>query len=439
MSKSLTVILALLFALYSVPVCAELTPMGSPTAGNDAGTIPAWTGGITAPPPGYELGMSHPDPYADDSVLFTITADNVDEYADKLSAGHQALLRQYPTYKIQVYPSRRSTSLPQHVYDATRANSQTARLVNGFEGVAGATMGVPFPHATTAEELIWNHKLKYRGAGVHRMRNTATPNRAGQYSLVRMEEEAVVPYSKPGVTAAEVGDVHLYLLQMLHSPARMAGQIILVHETLDQSSVPRSAWTYNPGQRRVRRAPQIAYDSPASSSDGIRTYDQYDMFNGAMDRYDWRVVGQREMYVPYNAYQLHSDDRTVDEIIEPLHIEQDYARYELQRVWIVEATLKPGFRNIYGRRVFYIEWDSWQIVMADLYDSRDRLWRFSEAHPINYYEVPLVWTTLEVHYDLASGRYAALGLTNDDMVNDFTFDAPVSAFSPTTLRTRGRN
>ena len=35
--------------------------------------------------------MHHPDPYIEDSVLFTIDQNNMVEYADNLTAGHRAL------------------------------------------------------------------------------------------------------------------------------------------------------------------------------------------------------------------------------------------------------------------------------------------------------------------------------------------------------------
>ena len=74
---------------------AELTPLGAVKAGNADGTIPAWDGGITSPPAGYSPGDHHPDPYAGDEVLFTITGANMGEYADKLTPGHKALLETY--------------------------------------------------------------------------------------------------------------------------------------------------------------------------------------------------------------------------------------------------------------------------------------------------------------------------------------------------------
>jgi hypothetical protein len=221
------------------------------------------------------------------------------------------------------------------------------------------------------------------------------------------------------------------------APARLAGSILLVHETLNQVAEPREAWTYNPGQRRVRRAPNVAYDNPGTASDGMRTSDQFDMFNGAPDRYDWKLVGKKEIYVPYNSYKLHSGDVKYDQILSPLHINQDLARYELHRVWVVEATLKPGTSHIYKRRTLYFDEDSWQILLVDQYDNRDQLWRVSEGHSINYYDVPCFWTTLEVHYDLQAGRYLAIGLDNESRMYDFTIKRTAGDYTPDALRREG--
>ena len=82
----------------------ELTPLGAVRAGNEDGSIPAWTGGITTPPTGYKVGQHHPDPYPDDKILYTITKDNVEQYQDLLSPGQIALFDAYPkTYKMHVY------------------------------------------------------------------------------------------------------------------------------------------------------------------------------------------------------------------------------------------------------------------------------------------------------------------------------------------------
>jgi hypothetical protein len=162
-----------------------------------------------------------------------------------------------------------------------------------------------------------------------------------------------------------------------------------------------------------------------------------DMFNGAHDRFDWKLVGKKEMYVPYNSYKLHSDKAKVADIVKPGHINQELGRYELHRVLLVEATLKAGKRHINARRTYFVDEDSWQILMVDHYDGQGRLWRYSEAPSINYYDVPTFWSTLEVHNDLQAGRYLVAGLDNESEVNNFKFSGDPADFSPQSLRVAG--
>ncbi len=415
----------------------DLTPTGAETAGNADGTIPAWTGGITTPPAGYKVGMFHPDPYAADQPLFTITAANYKDYAAKITAGAAAMFQKYKDYAMPVYPTHRSASFPQRVYDFTAKNATSCKLVANGEGVQDCAEGFPFPVPQNAYEVIWNHKLKYKGVAARRWANQVAPTANGAYSVVRLREELLGLYYKPGNTTANINNILVYFFQVVEGPARLAGQVLLVHETLNQSAQPRQAWIYNPGQRRVRRAPNVAYDNPGTASDGLRTNDMTDMFNGAMDRFDWKLVGKREMYVPYNSYKAHSDKAKIKDLVRPGHLNPDYMRYELHRVWVVEATLKPGARHINSRRTFYLDEDSYQILAIDHYDGRGQLWRVSEAPSVNYYEVPTFWATIEAHYDLQSGRYLAGLLDNEEAPYDFSFVTTPDDFSPQSLRKRG--
>ena len=417
---------------------ADLTPLGGERAGNADGTIPEWTGGITEPPAGYTVGEHHRDPYGGDQPLFTINAANLDEHRDRLSVGHQRMLETYPSFEMQVYPTRRSASVPQRIYDATRTIAATAKLVDDGNGVDGAVIGIPFPIPASGQEVIWNHLLRYRGETVACVVGLVAVTRGGAYTLVKNSLEIELRYSLPGMTLEELGNTMIYYKQKVLAPARLAGDIVLVHETMNQFREPRSAWTYNPGQRRVRRAPNIAYDNPGTSSDGLRTADQIDMFNGAIDRYDWKLVGKRELYVPYNSYKLHSSDIGFGDILKPLHVNPELLRYELHRVWVVEATLKESATHIYKRRTLYVDEDSWQILAADIYDNRDQLWRVSEGHLINYYEKPLMWPTLEVHTDLQAGRYLAFGLDNEFPMCTWDADLRSRDFTPAALRREGR-
>jgi len=419
----------------------ELTPMGSPRAGNAAGTIPAWDGGLTREdwPAGYSPGDRHPNPFPDDRPQFVITGENYQEYADQLSVGQIATFERYPeTYFMRVYPSRRSASFPERTYEMSIANASTAELVANGEGIEDAAEGFPFPIPQNAYQLMWNHKLKYKGIGGTRYNNQVAPTTSGAYQLVKLREEILGLYYKEGMTIEDTNNILLYFFQEVESPARLAGNILLVHETLNQIAQPRQAWIYNPGQRRVRRAPNVAYDNPGTASDGLRTNDMTDMFNGAMDRFDWEVVGKKEMYVPYNSYDAHTADVTTDDLVMAGHLNPEYMRYELHRVWIIDARLKEGTRHINSRRTYYLDEDSYQILLTDHYDQRGELWRASEAHSINYYDVPTFWTTLETHMDLLSGRYVAVGLDNQDPVNTFNVELSPSNYTPQALRTRGR-
>ena len=438
-----TLAIAGVTAQQAAKLGGELTPMGAEKAANAAGTIPAWSGGITsaaqAGAAGFKSGGHHPDPYASDKPLYKIDASNMSKYAAQLTAGHEALLTTYKSsYFMNVYPSHRSAAFPQRIYDATKANATSAQLTGGGNGVTGAIIGVPFPIPSSGVEVIWNHILRFRAEIAERVIGQAAVTRTGDYTLVKFHDETMVGYSLPGATEAALDNVVLYFIQETVSPARLAGEILLVHETLDQTKEHRRAWLYNPGQRRVRRAPNVAFDNPGTGSDALRTSDQFDIYNGSPERYDWKLVGKQEMIVPYNAYPLHSNKLKNTEIIKPLHINQEHARYELHRVWVVDATLKPGQRHLYKRRTFYVDEDSWQILGVDCYDTRDKLWRVQEGHSINYYEVPTFWTTLELTYDLQAGRYLALGLDNEEPKTvNFSAKRTAADFTPAAIARRG--
>jgi hypothetical protein len=417
----------------------DLTPVGAEAAGNADGSIPAWTGGITTPPAGYKPGDHHPDPFAADQPLFTVTPANAEQYAAKLTAGSLALLKAYPDYKMIVYPTHRSASSPQRVYDATRKTATSANLTADGNGITGAILGVPFPIPQNGLEVLWNFLTHYRGIAAVRTIDQAAVERGGGYQLVKFEDEFLFNYSREDITAKELedGNVLVYFKQSTKAPARLAGTILVVWETLDQVKEQRRAWQYNAGRRRVTRAPNVAYDAPGTNSDNQRTTDQFDMFNGAPDRYTWTLVGKKEMLVPYNSYKLHSDKVKNADILKPLHINQDLARYELHRVWVVEAKLKPGMSHLYSRRTFYVDEDSWQILAVDQYDGRGQLWRASEAHCINYYDAQTLWSTLEVHTDLINGRYLAVGLDNENPMYDFSIKRTPADYTPESLRREG--
>ncbi|MBO9491389.1 DUF1329 domain-containing protein [Endozoicomonas sp. G2_1] len=419
----------------------ELTPIGAERAGNADGSIPAWTGGIAKPIDGYKKGDHHPNPFPNDKVLYTVTKQNLDKYKELLSPGQIKLFETYPdSFKMNVYPTQRSAAFPEFVYDATKKYATTAELVEGGNGVVNTAVGVPFPIPANGLEVIWNHILRYRGETVSRNSGVVSPTAGGDYNYIAIDERIIFHYSRPDATPQELEEKNMVFKfkQKVTAPARLAGTALLVHETMDQIKTPRQAWTYNTGQRRVRRAPNVAYDAPSTASDGLRTTDDVDMYNGAPDRYNWTLVGKKELLIPYNDYKLHSDQVQYDDLIQPGHINPEFVRYEKHRVWVVEANLKDGTRHIYKKRTFFIDEDSWQIAVVDIYDNRDELYRVGLAHSVNYYEVPTQWLTLEVFHDLQSRRYIASGLDNQSSMYDFDAKVTEREFTPSALRREGR-
>ena len=416
----------------------DLTPIGAERAGNETGTIPPWTGGITEAPAGYERGDRHLDPFADDEPLFTITAENADEHAENLSAGQLALLAAYPdTWRMNVYPTRRSASYPQWVYDAVIENATKAEVVlEGKGGVVGARVSSPFPIPKRAVELIWNHNLRWRGVRVTRSEGETAVTRGGDYTLIRSFQEWGFPYASRTETGfkRQYPNVIFALKEKVFAPALLSGDGTLVIEPINQTDDPRKAWRYTRAFRRVLRDPNIQYEFPADGSDGLRTVDDSDLFIGPPDRFDWQLLGKREIYIPYNAYRLHSGDVGARDILQKQHINPELARYELHRVWVLEAVRKPDAEHIYSRRVFYLDEDSWQIALAESYDDEGRLWRVNEAHALNHYEVPVLWHTLLVFHDLAARRYAINGVDNARHAPSFRDVAEPREFSPNALQ-----
>ena len=414
----------------------ELTPMGAERAGNAAGTIPAWTGGITELPAGYVEGQPLVDPFPDDQPQFTITAANYEQYQDKLSPGQIALLKRYPdTFRMPVYQARRSAAYPDELYAAYKRDAVDATTTDDGNGLANVDSYLPFPIPQSGIEVIWNHVLRYRGGSVRRVYAQIPVQANGAFSPVILDEQLTFANYLPDSPENRL----FYFKQAIKAPARLEGDVLLVHENINQIVEPRAAWIYNAGQRRVRRAPDVKYDGPGTASDGLRTSDDLDLFNGAPDKYDWKLIEKKEMYIPYNAYRLLDKNLKYKDIVLKGHLNPDYLRYELHRVWVVEATLKEGERHIYARRTFYVDEDTWQISIGDLYDGRGELWRVKEAHNLSHYQVKVPWYALETSHDLISGRHLPQGLANELNGYQYQWDYKVSEreYTPAALRRSG--
>ena len=375
---------------------------------------------MKTPIPGFKGSpeMRYPNPLDGDKAAFTITADNLDQYKDKLTPGQLALFAKFPkTYKMHVFNTQRNFANPDWVYEWNHKNALNAEVTNEGNGFQGAAVGIPFPIPKDGFEPIWNHKARYRGQSVRRWNNQAAVTTGGDFNLATLQEDVDFWYNHKDRTPETVNNLLLSFMQIRHAPSRLRGEVLLVHETLDQVKEERRAWLYNPGQRRVRRAPNVGHDNPGTGSDGLRTNDQTDMFNGSLERYSWKLKGKKEIYVPANSYEVHLDKYKYKDLVQPGHMNQEPLRYELRRVWVVDSNIKEGTSHIYGRREYYIDEDAWQMAVIDVYDKRGQLWRVQEAHTIqavdpktgDYSTGPI----LEAIYDLQATRYLLQAMNNE--------------------------
>lgn len=391
----------------------SLTPVGAEQAGSADGEIPAYSGGLTTLPAGYQSGSSmRVDPFADEKPRLVIDGKNADKYADKLTASTRELLKRYPTFRMDVYPTHRTVALPQRLLDNTRKNAVSASTAGEGLALQNVLPGVPFPIPGSGFEAMWNHLLRYQGYAINTKYDSWNVDSSGNASLAT-SGDAYLEYPlfdpKRNDVAASPEDVYFRTKLYYQGPARRAGEAILIVDGVNPLEKARRGWQYLPGQRRVKLAPDIAYDTPNPGSAGSSTYDDAWVFNGAMDRFDFKLVGKKEMYVPYNTYKLNYHDKAAD-ITTPNHVNPDLMRWELHRVWVVEATLKPGKRHIYSKRTFYIDEDSWIALASDEYDARGQLYRGGFAHMAYSYDAKAPNSDNHMIYDFASGSYNITGV-----------------------------
>ena len=426
-----------------------LTMIGAEAGGNADGSIPAFEGRKLyteaelsytyaqiekmSPQEQEKLMRDGAARHNAEEVLMEINAQNYQQYADLLTEGHKAMFAKFPaSYKMRVYKPLRTAFFPDAIEQSTKANATTAYL-DGTDSLKGATQGFPFPIPTSGAEPIWNHKTKYRGDGVIRYNDQAIVKTDGTYKITKVVEDVLFTYANLEQPGKSEDGILLYYLQ---TDLGSSGTRTLVHETSDQAKDKRNAWLYNKGFGRLKRAPNVGYDNPSQTSDGEQFNDQIDMFNGALDRYNWKLVGKKEMYMPYNSAEINSPLLTYDKILKAGHLNPELTRYEKHRVWVVEATLKDGMRHKLSKRVFYIDEDSWSINAVDGYDGRGELWKFQEGHMISVPWVGTASAVPEIIYDLQSGRYFATAMTNEAKLNNTDARFKPKYFKPANVAKR---
>lgn len=412
-----------------------LTAVGAEKAGNADGSIPPYTGGLTTPPAGFKKGSGiRPDPFADEKPLFSISAKNMEQYAGKLTEATKVLMKKYPTYRIDVYKTHRTVALPKYVLDATARNAVTAQTTNGGLGIKNAKSGVPFPIPKDGYEAMWNHLLRYSGEAIEYKFSNWNINSAGHKSLSSSgtAQQEFPYYNKLNPS----DDTYIMLKIYYNAPARRNGEALMAKDPVNLAEKSRVAHQYLPGQRRVKLAPEIAFDTPNPGAAGMATYDDAFIFNGSMERYNFKLVGKKEMYVPYNAYKMLYHTKP-DALMLPKHISPDHARFELHRVWVVEATLKPGKRHIYSKRIFYLDEDSWVALASDQYDARGQLFRAAFSTFTYSYDVLAPFVDAIFYYDLIANSYNLQIHLGDGGYLRYTSPFPKKEWSPDSLAGSG--
>jgi len=415
-------------------LASDLTPVGAERGGSADGVIPAWTGGLEKSAP-IDPAVGYTDPYAGDAPLYTITAKNAEQYKGLLSAGHLALLqRDARTFKMNVYPTRRSAALPAEVAAEVARQAPLART-DGYRILDVGKTTVPFPIPANGLQVMWNHVFRWRGGSVERSIVWAPVAGSGKYFLVKFHQNVAFDqqgYMERPQPGRLFGSATLFL-----SPPAAIGIRSATWEPIDPVEEARARWVFLPQTLDTRRLPSYEADTIEPFTGGLRVADQNDGWNGTPDRYDWKLVGKRNLIIGYNAYKLADRTLRYPDIIRPHHPDQELLRYEVHRVWVVEATLAPGRHHRYYRRIFYVDEDTWQVAQEEVYTDKGVLFRFADHQMMQYYDVQVPWYAATIHYDLKSGGYIIAGLSNTEPPMRWGFKGRNADYLPSNLRSLG--
>ncbi len=440
--------------LAAVPAQAKVTPekaaelngpkftcMGAEKAGNASGTIPEYSGKYVGKWPGMTKPFGfEPGPYAAEKPLFTITAQNMAQYADKLTEGQKALLKKYPqSYKMNVYPSHRDFGFQPWVCDTVKKNAVTAEVVDNGLGITGTSGAIPFPFANTGSEAIWNIINPHRAWTEQAVTDIADVYANGSIAWGRTKFMTLNPGNDPKKRGSYTDKINAYFFTSYQLPERDKGFTGVGFQPNNFSKDSTQAWQYQPGIRRVRQAPEVCCDYPVPPA-GLRTVDDDYVFNGSPERYTWKLVGKKEVYVPYHNFKLNDTSVKYKDLITPNTINPDYVRYELHRVWVVEGTLRDGYRHIYKKRVLFADEDSWLALWADNYDARGQLWRAAFVGYFYSQESSTFHRGASVYHDLSAGAYEAGYLTNERGKDWWRINQPMNPnqFGPEAAARAGR-
>lgn len=422
----------------------ELTCTGAEVAGNKEGTIPAFSGKWLGTPPGIKytpnVGQHPVDPYPEDKPLYVISAANMDKYAEKLTDGQKAMFKRYPdTFRIPVYQGRRDFRYSDKVCEVSKKSAVQAELIDngfGFNGLKGVS---PFPIPKTAMELLANMNFPHRAFTENTpQRDVADVSSNGAISWGRIWQRNFAIVNSPEQIGKPIEGIMSMSRTASLLPERDKGAITVSHEPVNFARGKRLAWTYDPGTRRVRQLPEFGFDGPLTGTSGKMTTDQDRLMNGSPERFEWKMLGKREIFIPANSYRVHSNKVNYADLLKKGHANPDFMRYELRRVWVLEGTLKEGYRHVFGRRVMFLDEDNWQASVGDYYDTRGQLWQHAFINHYYAFDMSAWQAGTSFYHDLNGGGYVGYNLFQERESGPIlNAGDKAELFTPAALRSAG--
>lgn len=386
----------------------ELTTAGAEKAGSKDGAIPAFEG-QSKPVGDWTFGKNREDywKYKDEKPLFVIDASNVDKYADKLTPGQIQMLKQVPGYTMPVYPTHRDCGVPEVVAQNTKEGASKSAIGSDGWSLADAVLpGVPFPEPQNGIQALWNFLVHYQGAGTsYADILTYLSPRTGSSQSIEYHSQALgyFPWGIKGQhSPKDDGGLQSGQYYVYSSPAALAGQGTIARNYFGKDA---DTYYYFTGQRRVRRLPAYTYDAPMIGYENEYTIDSTDVFNGLPDRFDWKLVGKKEIYVPYNVFAMQNPNAKLSDAAGPHFVNPAFRRYELHRVWEVVGTVKSGMRHSTPKKVLYLDEDSWIAAVGDDYDAQGKIWKAKENDITPQWDLGACNLNGYVQNDLVDGRY----------------------------------
>ena len=388
----------------------DLTPTGAERAGNADGSIPEWNPDGPPIPADFVPGSdNYINPYPDEKPLFSVDINNYKDHLDHLTEGQIAIIEKYGPdgFRMDIYPTHRDYVPPQWITDNTQKNATNANMVADGLKIEGNLPGVPFPIPQNGLEVMWNHMIRFSEDhtyhyDVYYVSSSGKPILSTTGLMTN-----TFPAFKEGARDGLAGDIPWLKLRINYmAPARRAGEILLVHEPGADYTEGRGrrAWQYLVGQRRVRLAPAVSFDTPNPGVAGTSTYDDSFIYNGSPERFDWKLLGKREIYIPNGNWDFNFQTQITDMLGEKF-FKPEYIRWEKHRVWVVEANLKEGSRHLYNKRRYYINEDTWNGMIGENFDGRGNLWRIQFAYGSNLWDKGYYYSMPYGAYDILQGIY----------------------------------